>query len=399
MNYIKKWLSLPLSEEQEISFTAELAKKSLFVALILLPGILLFTTYDIIELFLPYGGGLSLLENRLRFWLYLLLWGVTAIGELLVLLARKDVKRHAKPVLAGVLVYTAFTFVWTSVILLFVPRLPSESIALYFAIVLGAAMLTYLRPTRSIPLFIINHIVFILLFIGAYGKSGPIYNNLFNATIVVMLALTVSVSHYCNARRVFKDQMIIKTKNSEIEEINHKLSVLVHTDALSGLNNRRFLDDYLPMIWHNAVTAQAPIAVLMLDIDDFKCLNDYFGHQAGDKCITQVARLIKDHTDAGKDYVLRYGGEEFAALMPETTVAQAAATAEAIRAGVEALGIQNPDSPLHKIITVSVGLYGAVPTGDSTPKRFFSYADKALYEAKKSGKNRVVIYKTNTVKK
>ncbi len=399
MNYIKKWLSLPLSEEQEISFTAELAKKSLFVALILLPGILLFTTYDIIELFLPYGGGLSLLENRLRFWLYLLLWGVTAIGELLVLLARKDVKRHAKPVLAGVLVYTAFTFVWTSVILLFVPRLPSESIALYFAIVLGAAMLTYLRPTRSIPLFLINHVVFILLFIGVYGKSGPIYNNLFNATIVVMLALTVSVSHYCNARRVFKDQMIIKTKNSEIEEINHKLSVLVHTDALSGLNNRRFLDDYLPMIWHNAVTAQAPIIVLMLDIDDFKCLNDYFGHQAGDKCITQVARLIKDHTDAGKDYVLRYGGEEFAVLMPETTVAQAAATAEAIRAGVEALGIQNPDSPLHKIITVSVGLYGAVPTGDSTPKRFFSYADKALYEAKKSGKNRVVIYKTNTVKK
>ncbi|SDM58717.1 GGDEF domain-containing protein [Acetanaerobacterium elongatum] len=391
MKLINEKLLPPLTDEQEQGFAAELAKKCLLVARILLPVVLLLTLIDLIDLFFINPDAESL-TGRVRAVYYVFLAVVSASFCIYLLHVYKNVFVKAKRVLLYTYLYSCFVCVWSTVIILYIPRGDAKSVALYFAIVICVAALAYMHPIRGIVLFLVNHLVFIGMFVTAYSGKVKLSDSIFNTTVVAALAIVISTSRYVGARRAFCSHAVIVQKNREIEEMNHKLSELVHTDVLTGLHNRRFLDEYMPALWQNAIAAQTPVSILMLDIDDFKCLNDYYGHHAGDSCIAKVARLMRECSDDGRDYVLRYGGEEFAVVMPGAKPSQAAETAERIRAAVEALNISNPLSALE-MITVSIGLYGAVPTEEDTPKRFFRNADKALYQAKRNGKNRVEVFK------
>lgn len=390
MKFINEKLLPPLTGEQEQDFATELAKKCLLVARILLPVVLFLTLIDLVDLFFINPDAESL-TGRVRATYYVLLAVVSAALGIYLLYVYKNTVNKARRILLYTYLYSFFVCVWSTVIILYIPRGDAKSVALYFAIVICVAALAYMHPIRGIVLFVVNHLVFIGMFVNAYSGKVKISDSIFNTTVVAALAIVISASRYVSARRVFCNHAVIVQKNREIEEINRKLSALVHTDVLTGLHNRRFLDDYMPVLWQNATAAQTPVTILMMDIDDFKCLNDYFGHHAGDSCIAKVAQLMKDCSDDGRDYVLRYGGEEFAVVMPGTEPSQAAETAERIRAAVEALNISNPLSALERI-TVSIGLYSAVPTEEDTPKHFFRNADKALYQAKKNGKNRVEVF-------
>ena len=172
----------------------------------------------------------------------------------------------------------------------------------------------------------------------------------------------------------------------ELTQLNHRLTQLAATDGLTGLTNRRTFDGFLLRQYEYC----EEISVLLLDIDSFKSYNDTYGHQAGDRCLQAVAKVIGDATSNTPGLSARYGGEEFAVVLPDTADDAALKVAEAIRLTVRALGIPNSVSS-RGYITISVGVASRTrSTLDEAA--LVGEADTALYEAKRLGRNRTVVY-------
>lgn len=166
-----------------------------------------------------------------------------------------------------------------------------------------------------------------------------------------------------------------------------ELAELAATDALTGLANRRALDEALQREWARAQRADKPLSLLMIDADHFKAFNDRHGHPAGDEALRRLARVIGDNIRRPGDLAARYGGEEFAVVLPETDAQGALNLAQKIRAAMAALAPFNGD---RQAITVSIGACTASPSGEGTLEQLLRKADQALYQAKHDGRDRVV---------
>lgn len=173
------------------------------------------------------------------------------------------------------------------------------------------------------------------------------------------------------------------------KRLESRLSELALRDQLTGLPNRRAFDETLKTEWERARDSGSPLSILMIDVDRFKAYNDTYGHPAGDECLAQVASALQAVVRTG-DTVARFGGEEFAVLLPHTDEAGAKVTAEKLRAAVVALQKEHLGSELG-IVTVSVGAAGLVPERDdpSCGALIVEAADQSLYRAKAEGRNRV----------
>lgn len=177
-------------------------------------------------------------------------------------------------------------------------------------------------------------------------------------------------------------------QTAELNAAKRELETISLTDALTGLANRRHFDLYLEQEWARALRQNQTIAMVMLDIDNFKTFNDEYGHPAGDQCLRKVARAFEQVVRRPTDLVARYGGEEFALVLPNTQ--DALAVAEACRAAIQELGIVNECSEVAPVITISAGVCSMVPTSEKSPELLVQQADEALYKAKETGRNRVV---------
>ncbi len=169
---------------------------------------------------------------------------------------------------------------------------------------------------------------------------------------------------------------------------NARLYELANFDGLTGLYVRRYFDRRISEETERARRFQAPFAVVMLDIDNFKQLNDSRGHLAGDRVLRAVALAATTHL-RGVDLAARYGGEELAFLLPRTSLADAHAVAERIRARIESLQIPDGDRTLR--VTASLGVAAWSDAGRDDPAHLVGRADEALYRAKRGGKNRVEV--------
>jgi diguanylate cyclase (GGDEF)-like protein/PAS domain S-box-containing protein len=169
------------------------------------------------------------------------------------------------------------------------------------------------------------------------------------------------------------------------------LKELATKDGLTGLSNRRAFDQMLMSEWGRAQRTQKPLALLFLDVDHFKLFNDRHGHQSGDECLRAVAAAVSRHAVRPLDLASRYGGEEFALILPDMDCDTACAVAEEIRCAVMALQIAHGATGAGDHVTLSVGVASHVPTGaDGGPDRLLGAADEALYVAKRLGRNRVI---------
>jgi diguanylate cyclase (GGDEF)-like protein len=172
-------------------------------------------------------------------------------------------------------------------------------------------------------------------------------------------------------------------------EAEQQLAVMATTDSLTGLCNRRHLDEAFNGTWRQAITSATPVAVLMIDIDHFKQYNDQHGHQAGDEALRAVAQCIRGSLPRPIDLAARYGGEEFCVLLPEASKNLAADTAERIRASILALREEQRGRP-DSTPTLSVGIASMVPRHGLQPRDLLRAADIALYDAKRQGRNCIV---------
>lgn len=174
----------------------------------------------------------------------------------------------------------------------------------------------------------------------------------------------------------------------QLSNLNIKLARQNIEDSLSGVYNRRYFDNVIANEWNHAIRANTPLTLIMADIDHFKNFNDQHGHTVGDECLKHVGFTIKSNVTRMGDTVCRYGGEEFAIILPVTDTEGGVKVAESIRSAISKLRLTTHDSNELKV-TISLGVATIIPDKASQVEILIKSADQALYKAKDNGRDRV----------
>jgi diguanylate cyclase (GGDEF)-like protein len=181
------------------------------------------------------------------------------------------------------------------------------------------------------------------------------------------------------------------TMTEELASAYEKLKALATTDELTKLNNRRSFLEHIDLIWKQNHRLSLPVTILMIDVDYFKKYNDSLGHLEGDKALIAIAQCLKNNVKRETDFVARFGGEEFVCIFPFIEKDEALEFAKTLVQCVEIMKIPHPMNSHSKYLTISAGMASAVPNDNNFHSQLLDEADKALYLAKESGRNRVVV--------
>lgn len=190
-------------------------------------------------------------------------------------------------------------------------------------------------------------------------------------------------------RRMYLQAQLLTLAHQRTEQYAQQLALLSHTDSLTGLSNRRHMDEELERFWRRARREEIPLAALMIDVDHFKLYNDYFGHLAGDECLRQVSAVLREFAGRPDDLAVRYGGEEFLLVLSNTDLAAAEQVANHVLQAVRRLVLPMPDGVNH--MTASIGVAVLVPQAGNSIDMLLEQSDAALYQAKDQGRDRVVV--------
>jgi diguanylate cyclase (GGDEF)-like protein len=255
-------------------------------------------------------------------------------------------------------------------------------------VVFGAALFASL-PWRATQIMTVVATAAYTLVVASALQFPPSMTNLdligFNLLMVV-LALSVRKQKDVQMDKIAGMRRVDALRTAELRRANARLSHLSSTDALTGVFNRRHLD-VVAEDWSASIAPSLPSGVLMIDVDRFKLFNDRGGHAEGDRCLQLVAAAIRTALRSPDDIVVRYGGEEFVAILPGADLSEAVAVAERLRHAVHDLGIPHPSLGADAFVTVSVGACASA-TGENILAAI-GRADKLLYAAKEAGRNRV----------
>lgn len=209
----------------------------------------------------------------------------------------------------------------------------------------------------------------------------------FSSFLGMALAYATDRQH----RENYLQNCMIELNRLELMRQAQQLSILSQQDALTGLANRRYLDEVLENEWRSAIRHKLPITIMMIDIDFFKLYNDALGHIQGDQCLRRIAILLGSISSRSGDLAARYGGEEFLLLFSVTDKDQALIQVQQLMELVRNIGVIHPKSTVSKHVTISVGVATMIPHLNDKLSDFISRADHALYTAKSNGRNQYYI--------
>lgn len=279
-----------------------------------------------------------------------------------------------------------------------------QTIVAVAALTLGASVMAVsaIMASAGQPQFQMGDVLVVCytcLFLGLLGRVVAIV-----ATGLVVAFLGVGVYYGVPGETlIFAGSVIIVTSlmtvisSFRVERLSRKnflenrfLNEIAERDGLTGLYNRRKFDELARIVWNQGRRDGERIQLLFIDIDRFKGYNDVNGHQAGDECIRQVARIIDRAARRPLDFSARYGGEEFVLVLFGADASEPYAIAESIRVSVQDEGIPHPASDIADCITVSIGSSAVKPTGSRSLSGLIQQADESLYAAKQAGRNLVV---------
>ncbi|CAM0740961.1 GGDEF domain-containing protein [Acinetobacter baumannii] len=210
-------------------------------------------------------------------------------------------------------------------------------------------------------------------------------------TFSSFLGMTLAYATDRQHRENYLQNCMIELNRIELMQQAQQLSLLSQQDALTGLANRRYLDETLDNEWRLALRHETPLTIMMVDIDFFKPYNDSLGHLKGDQCLKDIATAISSIAARSGDLVARYGGEEFLLLFPMTNAQQAKIQAERLMNAIKKIAIVHPCSSVSPYVTISVGVATTIPRLNDSISAFVSRADHALYQAKTNGRNQYQI--------
>ena len=356
------------------------------------------------------------------FWQYLplpvtLLW---AAGFSIVLLLRslqmsnalveRTYQSHPRRIYWQLLIGTAVTgMIWSAVYIYVASKVP---ITMQYMFLLVIVMITAFSMGYSV--FIREYFI-VYIFASLWPMAwwslvhywDQSYNLLIGLLLLAFCAVLVSVSDrvYQSFRNMIslnweRETMAqelgdlttsLRDRNRQLRDARRQLTDLANIDELTGLGNRRLVNNVLREEINRARRGNSSLAVILLDVDYFKDYNDNYGHPAGDLVLKRLADLMESATARAGEVVGRYGGEEFILVLPGASIQSALRTAERLKELVVAAGIPHEKSDIGGIITVSQGVVSVIPDADLAPADLIKRADKALYQSKHSGRNTITV--------
>jgi len=263
--------------------------------------------------------------------------------------------------------------------------------------IIGGSMNTNSSVFVAFPAFYIPAVL--LLMIATIPEIE--YGKLSLSTLFVIYIVLMYVSAKKFNRRLI-NALELSFENEkmayELFKKNEQLDALSKRDGLTHLQNRRSMENFLNEIWNNDLLKTKPLSMLFIDIDHFKNYNDTYGHYEGDKCLINIADVLNSHLRPNKkDMAARFGGEEFAVILPDTDEKEALSIAKAIKEEVNDLHIQHSSSNIKPYVTLSMGIVCQIPEIYEHHRDFAILADKALYKAKEKGRDTIVVSDINDV--
>ncbi|MEJ2896028.1 diguanylate cyclase domain-containing protein [Bordetella avium] len=244
--------------------------------------------------------------------------------------------------------------------------------------------------TRDIPIIVLSTREDPAIKSAAFAAGANDYLVKLPDTIELVARLRYHSRSYLALQQRDEAYQALRQSQQKLLETNMELRRLTNSDGLTGLGNRRYLDEYLAAEWARAYREQHEISLLMIDVDHFKLFNDLYGHIAGDEALKRVATAILACCDRSTDLAARFGGEEFAMVLPGKAAGSARLTAEKLRRSVEAMQLPHEGSGAGSWLTVSIGVSTVTPRNGQPFTDLIEQADRGLYEAKRQGRNRIV---------
>lgn len=322
--------------------------------------------------------------------LYLLMLTFMTIFHFLFAYYKKNVEKNIIKIRALGVIFISFILLWCATISI----LDSLSPMVYVVAVIMVAVVPFCFPATIGLVYIVCHVLF-LIFLSLYTKEpDTLFSIYVNTTIFVVLSWVISfmrinkqIEDFYKQKMIDETNEKIRQMNNDLTEANKKLAVLSFTDQLSGIYNYAMYKQKINEEWEASIINKSSLSLLIVDIDNFKLINDTYGHLVGDAIIRNTAQELKNIAKCEYDFVARYGGDEFVVILPMTSKFDAVKLACEICKRVETM-----DKPTEiKIpVTISVGVNAMIPTQSDNINDFIHKTDMALYKAKKQ-KNKVEI--------
>ena len=244
--------------------------------------------------------------------------------------------------------------------------------------------------TRDIPILVLSTKEEPLVKSAAFAAGANDYLVKLPDRIELIARIRYHSRSYLNLLQRDEAYQALRQSQQQLLATNLELQRLTHSDGLTGLSNRRYLDQYLAAEWRRGTRDQTRLGFLMIDVDNFKAYNDTYGHVAGDEVLKRVAQTVEACLGRTPDLAARFGGEEFAVVLPGTSTGGLRLLAEKIRLAIEGLGIPHAGSA-SGVVTISIGAATLVPTVSEPVTKLIEAADVGLYQAKRDGKNQVAM--------
>lgn len=254
----------------------------------------------------------------------------------------------------------------------------------------------------TVPLRFKHACVYVCLTIAILNAAtviGPESENLNKAagitaflSVSLVLSLAFVLRLEVSSRRGFLLGLRDKIQTQRLIELNERFHSLSNTDQLTGLANRRSFDSAFEQLWSASLSSGDILGLLMVDIDYFKDFNDRYGHVDGDACLQMVSTALSNVVQSQQGFIARYGGEEFVALFSGLPADACAEIGEELRSRIERQKVSIANGVDHVSVTVSIGITNVIPHAGLTPRQLLVAADEALYKAKASGRNTVILH-------
>lgn len=395
MEKLRYYLGFPLDDEYREEVERNIEEKNYRNYLIMGIFIMISQAMMMVAISLKGGGPFTSHRRTVYFCLYAALFLVTAIMLSLKLTGHR-MRVHYRYSRRMNYIYLVLLCLWSTGITLN-DQLGGNGLDVFSYISLTAAVFGVMTPWMSILLFGSNFVLLNALLPYFPDPSGAdqTFNNLINSFYITLFAVIVGTIFYRNRILAEHDRLLIENQYRKIEEMNRKLTKEVLTDKLTGVYNRRYMDENLETAFRKS-RESGGVACLMLDIDFFKQYNDTYGHPRGDQCLVAIASLLRRETENANAAVIRYGGEEFLVFLYGNDASKAMELATRLRESVEK-GQYPKEGDMEGHVTISIGVYRECPVTSSSTEQFIFRADQALYKAKTSGRNCIMEYQVKNL--
>jgi len=289
-----------------------------------------------------------------------------------------------------------FVLLAAGITLVSIDQYITTNITPFIVICVVSAIILYMRPLVSISFYLIAYFLFYHA-IGLIQKQEAILlTNRVNGISVIGIGFCISIILWHSNRlnlfqkREIENQHIeLLKKNRLLEEANHELENLSILDELTQIFNRRYFNYALEKELKRHYRSQKPISLIICDVDFFKNYNDALGHLEGDKCLKYLANTIKESIKRPFDSAIRFGGEEFVIILPNTDEIGVMTVANRIKNRIADLLLRHPDSNISPFVTMSFGITTIIPDESTNNDYLIAKADEALFESKRSGRNKI----------